>query len=215
MIGNGASDPLSCGPSQPATAVRARTSASAHAARTGRSHAGGDVCTIVVPAGARQRREPDQQPDDGDAEGQARGYRQPAERDCRHGEREPAGEHACAPRSRLASRRRRPQTRSATRDPAASRPPRPRELAPAASAYTSRIGPATTGSPAIRPPTRGPKRRRRAGADDEARGEQYLDSEQAHRGMIAQTPTVALEPNWSCLQVRARMRRTGKLALGR
>lgn len=41
MMGNGVSRPLSCGPSQPAMAVNVSTSASAHAARMGRSHAGG------------------------------------------------------------------------------------------------------------------------------------------------------------------------------
>ena len=41
MIGNGASSPLTWGPSQPATAVSVSTRATAHAARSGRSHAGG------------------------------------------------------------------------------------------------------------------------------------------------------------------------------
>jgi len=45
MIGNGASSPLSCGPSQPETAVSVSTSASAHAARTGRSQRGGEACS--------------------------------------------------------------------------------------------------------------------------------------------------------------------------
>ena len=52
MIGNGASSPLSCGPSQPATAVSVSTSASAQPARIGRSHAGAGSRGPVGP-GAR------------------------------------------------------------------------------------------------------------------------------------------------------------------